>query len=72
MTMGPRAAVLVLVASVVLVGAVGYAVLSVVASESTNTATSSGCTPAASPACGGHSHTSDSNPGELVAYHDAR
>jgi hypothetical protein len=69
--MAPRTAVLVLVAATVLVGAVGYVVLSAVASESTATTNGGGCTPAANPQCAGHTHTS-TGPGELIAYGAAR
>jgi hypothetical protein len=65
--MTPKAAALVLVAATVLVGAVGYVVLSVVAGESTATTNSGGCTPAASSECAGHAHAS-AGPGELIAY----
>jgi hypothetical protein len=70
--MTPKAAALVLVATTVLVGAVGYLVLTATASTSTNTANSSGCTPAASPECGGHSHASTTRPDELIAYRATR
>jgi hypothetical protein len=66
------AAAVLLVVSVAVVGAVGYAVLSMVASESSSTATSGGCTPAASPECAGHGPTTSSTSNELVAYHLAR
>jgi hypothetical protein len=54
----PRTAALVLVVAAVVVGAVGYVVLSAVASEST--ITTSSCAPAAGPQCTGHAHPSES------------
>jgi len=63
--MTPKAAALVLVAATVLVGAVGYVVLSVVAGESTVTTNGGGCTPAASSECTGHTHASAA-PGALI------
>jgi hypothetical protein len=69
--MAPRTAALVLVAATVLVGAVGYMVLTVVSSESTSTTSGGGCTPAASPTCAGHTHAS-AGPGELIAYEPTR
>jgi hypothetical protein len=57
--MAPRTAALVLVAATVIVGAVGYVVLSVVASESTNTASS--CTTHGAASC-----PSASDPGAVT------
>ncbi len=69
--MTPATAALVLVAATVIVGAVGYVVLSVVASDSTATTNSAGCTPASSPTCA-HSGSGGASPGELIAYSNLR
>ncbi len=66
-TMGVKGAALVLVVVTVLVGAVGYVVLSVVASESTNTAQTSGCAPASGVTCQQHDHANTAGAGELIA-----
>ncbi len=66
-TMGVKGAALVLVVVTVLVGAVGYVALSAVASESTNTTQSSGCTPASGVVCQQHDHANTAGAGELIA-----
>ena len=69
--MAPRTAALVLVAATVLVGAIGYVVLSVVAGESTTTTNSGGCTPVHSPACTGAGRTGTGT-NQLIACGSSR
>jgi alkylhydroperoxidase/carboxymuconolactone decarboxylase family protein YurZ len=65
--MAPKTAALVLVAATVLVGAVGYLVLSAVSSENTATTNSGGCIPVHSSECANNGATRAA-PGELIAY----
>jgi hypothetical protein len=69
--MAPKTAALVLVAATVLVGAVGYIVLSVVSSENTATTNSGGCIPVHSSECINNG-ADRAGPGELIAYHAER
>lgn len=69
--MAPKTAALVLVAATVVVGAVGYLVLSVVSSQNTATTNSGGCIPVHSSQCGNNG-AARAGPGELIAYQSER